>query len=318
MSEQNLIPPNPNEFVSPPPVVNPPSSRSEKNLKTKKTTRTMNPKPTNTMKHHDMLNKSTDVNFKRVMTRSNSRGAESSLGTEEMECGDEGNGAGTVKEDLVENRDSVEGMEGVTNDEAGNGKDVGNKEGVFGSDANGCVSAMFLELSSTNLNKNNIDSSCVIDSLPDMPVPVNQNPVLNPDLSKSKITGGNLGDSNRGKGIVNEGQGSSAKDGDVTMNVNSSNTKPLSFSNTVNGMNYIGSNRLKLFPCSKNDEGRMVLELDLIIEEGSKKWDMTTVGYFVGFKMSYRELIGHLKRMWREFHLEDVIVNESGLYFFQV
>ena len=54
MSEQNPIPPNPNEFVSPPPVVNPPNSRSDKNLKTKKTTRTMNPKSNSTMKHHEM------------------------------------------------------------------------------------------------------------------------------------------------------------------------------------------------------------------------------------------------------------------------
>ena len=86
MSDQNPIPPNPNKSTPPPPVVNPPSSRSDKNLKTKKTSRTMNHKPTNTMKHHDMLNKSTDVNFKKVITRSSSKGSDAGLGIEEMDC----------------------------------------------------------------------------------------------------------------------------------------------------------------------------------------------------------------------------------------
>ncbi|PWA87079.1 tetratricopeptide repeat (TPR)-like superfamily protein [Artemisia annua] len=245
MSEQDPKPPNPDLSFQTPPVVNLPSTRMDKNLKTKKTTRTMNPKPTNTMKHHDMLSKSSNVNFKRVMTRSNSKGADSGMGIEEMECGDEGRDAGTVKEGVFDQRDSGVGMEGVTKADVEVGKAVGSsssegvrnnglgsKDGVFGSDTNGCVSAMFPELSSASLNKNNIDSSCVIDSIPVMPVSVDQNPVLNPDLSKTKNTGCNLGDSNGGKSVVNEGQGNSAKLGDVTK-ANSSNTKPLSFSNAV-------------------------------------------------------------------------------------
>ncbi|GKC99546.1 zinc knuckle CX2CX4HX4C containing protein [Tanacetum coccineum] len=42
---------------------------------------------------------------------------------------------------------------------------------------------------------------------------------------------------------------------------------------------------------------------------------MTVVGHFVGFQMGYREIIGHLKRMWRLYQLEEVIVNQ-GLYYF--
>ena len=106
-------------------------------------------------------------------------------------------------------------------------KDVGNKEGVFGSDTNGCVSDMFPELSSTNLNKKNIDSSCVIDSLPDIPIPVNQNPVLNPSLSKSKVSNGNLGGNSLVKDKDNGGSVNTVKVGDAVMRETSNATKPL-------------------------------------------------------------------------------------------
>lgn len=98
---------------------------------------------------------------------------------------------------------------------------------------------------------------------------------------------------------------------------NGNASKPMSFSSVVQGSNFGGSNELKLIPCSKNNEGKLVVEMDPIIEEGSKKWNLTVVGYFVGFKMSYREIVGHLKRMWGEYQLEEIIVNESGLYFFK-
>ena len=39
------------------------------------------------------------------------------------------------------------------------------------------------------------------------------------------------------------------------------------------------------------------------------------MGYFVGYNMGYRKIVGHLRRMWREYQLADVIVNDSGLYY---
>ncbi|GJY53411.1 putative reverse transcriptase domain-containing protein [Tanacetum coccineum] len=51
--------------------------------------------------------------------------------------------------------------------------------------------------------------------------------------------------------------------------------------------------------------------------KGSKSWVMTLVGYFVGIKMSHREVLGHLRRMWRAYHLDDIIMNECGLCFFK-
>ena len=50
----------------------------------------------------------------------------------------------------------------------------------------------------------------------------------------------------------------------------------------VQGRNFGGSNKLKLIPCAKNNEGKLVVDLDPIIEEGSKRWNLTIVGYFVG------------------------------------
>nr|GEW05144.1 hypothetical protein [Tanacetum cinerariifolium] len=36
---------------------------------------------------------------------------------------------------------------------------------------------------------------------------------------------------------------------------------------------------------------------------------------FVGLKMRHREILGHFRRMWRAYHLDEVILNDYGLYF---
>ncbi|PWA81816.1 zinc knuckle CX2CX4HX4C [Artemisia annua] len=209
MSEQEPKPPNPNELLSPPPVVNPPSSRTDKNLKTKKTTRTMNPKPTNTMKHRKILSKSTDVNFKKVMTRSSSKGSELGLGVDDMECGEAAGissfgkeGSGSVVDDVMGKSGGV--VDNVTGEENDAGKCMEKKEGVFANDSNDNVSAMFPELNSANVSQGSIDN------LVEMPVPFDQNPILNPSCTKNS----------------------------------SKSSKPLLFSNVVHGAKYIGGNKL--------------------------------------------------------------------------
>ncbi|PWA80363.1 Zinc knuckle CX2CX4HX4C [Artemisia annua] len=276
MSEQEPKPRNPNELTSPPPVVNPPSSRSDKNLKTKKTTRTMNPKPASTMKHHDMLSKSTDVNFKKVMTRSSSKGSEAGMGIEEMDCGDEAGISTVGRNDSSDVSGDATGMNGVVNEDVGvekieavKGSEV--KDGVVGNKANGNVSDMFPELISTKVSKVNVDK------LPDIPVPFEQNPVLNLEcaenngvkssLDVNKTVNANVPGSNNGfvgvKGSlpntscsVNEiGESSSTKDSE--MKDASETGKPLLFSNVVQGTKYLGGNKLKLVPCTIMD-GRAV------------------------------------------------------------
>ncbi|GKF26821.1 RNA-directed DNA polymerase, eukaryota, reverse transcriptase zinc-binding domain protein [Tanacetum coccineum] len=55
--------------------------------------------------------------------------------------------------------------------------------------------------------------------------------------------------------------------------------------------------------------------MDSVIEDASTKWNMTVIGHFVGYRMSYREIMGNLRRMWRSCQFVDIIMNNSGLYF---
>ncbi|PWA50599.1 zinc knuckle CX2CX4HX4C [Artemisia annua] len=255
MSEQEPKPPNPNELTSPPPVVNPPSSRSEKNLKTKKTTRTMNPKPASTMKHHDMLSKSTDVNFKRVNTRSSYKGSEAGMVIEEMDCGDEAGNRSGGKDAFGEGSNGAVEMRDVVNEESvavknDAVKNSGVKEGVVVSEVNGNVSDMFPELIGTNVSQGNVDK------LPNIPVPFEQNPILNPDFAKNigvkssldasntvnvdipsnnNVSVGDKVDVFSTKDSVTE-VGESSNRNDVVMKEQNKDKQPMSFSNAVKGI----------------------------------------------------------------------------------
>ncbi|PWA86113.1 zinc knuckle CX2CX4HX4C [Artemisia annua] len=253
MSQQEPKPPNP-DVTYPPPVVNPPSSRSDKNLKTKKTTRTMNPKPASTMKHHDMLSKSTDVNFNKVITRSSSKGSDTGMGVEEMEYEEESNEV-RAKKVVV----AIQGkMVLVTNvSESVAVKEVNGNKDVSGDVVNGNVSDMFPELSSVNLNKKCSDK---IDIMPDIPVPVELNPLLNPKLnsgggSRDNFNGMNVskdgaigkeervgGDNTEVQGMKENkyGVGESSGNKDVVMEESNKARKPMLFSNVVQGASYIG------------------------------------------------------------------------------
>ncbi|GJS99566.1 hypothetical protein Tco_0820736, partial [Tanacetum coccineum] len=102
---------------------------------------------------------------------------------------------------------------------------------------------------------------------------------------------------------------------DEVMNEAPIGKKHVSFVNVVQGLSKFGNNKLKLILVCMNDQGKRVVDVDPLVEKGSKNWNMTLVGYFVGLKMSHREIIGHLRRMWRAYHLDEVIMNDCGLYF---
>ncbi|GJT01520.1 hypothetical protein Tco_0822689 [Tanacetum coccineum] len=261
----NLLPPidKSNEFTKS-------NKKPDKSLKPKKTTRTMNPEPKVTMKHAKLISGTSQVNVKKMATRSGSK-----------EC------VSIVDEGMEEGFDDEEGMEfvdDVTDDglvfKEGLGvkevRDEVRKEGdadkrVFGNDFNNNVSGMFPELNRANLNKNNIDSSYVFDSVLVMPPPVESNPILNPELNRDNGIRGNSYDSNvqgMKSNIKEVGDSSGMKD--VEMQDNSSFKRAVSFSNVVQGTNFVGDNKLELVPCTIR-EGRKVVNMDLIIEEGSKK-----------------------------------------------
>ncbi|GJV32462.1 zinc knuckle CX2CX4HX4C containing protein, partial [Tanacetum coccineum] len=100
--------------------------------------------------------------------------------------------------------------------------------------------------------------------------------------------------------------------------LDSSNGKrPLSFVSAIQGMIVSGRNKLSRVPARINEQRREVVDMDHVIEEGSKEWELTLVGYFVGLKMGYKEIPSHPRRMWRAHQLVEIIINESGLYFLE-
>ncbi|GKE21333.1 hypothetical protein Tco_1432845 [Tanacetum coccineum] len=155
-----------------------------------------------------------------------------------------------------------------------------------------------------------------------MPVPVDENPFLKPrtssDVSPRILKRGEiLSDGGNNANVtfsLNQAEkwpnlASVVKD--TCLNGNSMNV------DEIMGMNQYGNNKLKLIPGRINDKGRHVADMDPLLEEGSKAWGMTLMGYFVGMRMGHREILGHLRRMWRAYHLGEVIMNECGLYFFK-
>ncbi|GJX36121.1 RNA-directed DNA polymerase, eukaryota, reverse transcriptase zinc-binding domain protein [Tanacetum coccineum] len=64
--------------------------------------------------------------------------------------------------------------------------------------------------------------------------------------------------------------------------------KKFSYAKIVNNGSL--DNKLNLIPTEVNDDGTEVVIFDEeIVKEGSKKWELTVCGYFVGYKMSYQE-----------------------------
>ncbi|GJS25937.1 zinc knuckle CX2CX4HX4C containing protein [Tanacetum coccineum] len=209
-----------------------------------------------TIKHRGMLNESAQVNVKKIEDDTTEDGvvSEKDLGS---------------KESMSEDNERVD-----------SGK------GVFGPQSKNNVSFMFLELVSTILNKNASDEDCSENNFPEMPPPIELNPLLSSTLNRKACMDCNLGDDNSSKGMkgyVNK-VGESSGLNDVNILDNNNFKKPMSFSNVVQGSNYNGDNKLKVIPCTIN-EGRIVVDMDHIIDEGGKKWGLI-IGclYFFKFK----------------------------------
>ncbi|GJT39398.1 zinc knuckle CX2CX4HX4C containing protein [Tanacetum coccineum] len=77
-------------------------------------------------------------------------------------------------------------------------------------------------------------------------------------------------------------------------------------------------NKLQTIPTEVSENGdEVVIFDDEIIEEGSNKWNLTVCGQFVGCSMSLNEVRYHPRRMWNKFGLKDIIMNDSGIFFFK-
>ncbi|GJS57687.1 RNA-directed DNA polymerase, eukaryota, reverse transcriptase zinc-binding domain protein [Tanacetum coccineum] len=73
---------------------------------------------------------------------------------------------------------------------------------------------------------------------------------------------------------------------------------------------------LECIPIVVDKDGIEVVVFDeVMVVEGSKKWDLTMCGFFVGLKMSFNELRYNLKRMWRKYGFKDVVDYNNAVYF---
>ncbi|GJU19092.1 RNA-directed DNA polymerase, eukaryota, reverse transcriptase zinc-binding domain protein [Tanacetum coccineum] len=100
-------------------------------------------------------------------------------------------------------------------------------------------------------------------------------------------------------------------------NVSENMDKPV-ISSYAKILNQKLDNKLTRIPTVISDNGvEVVIFDDEIIKEGSKKWDLTVCGYFVGYKMSYQELRYNIFRMWGKYGLKNIITHGNGMYLFK-
>ncbi|GKD76606.1 zinc knuckle CX2CX4HX4C containing protein [Tanacetum coccineum] len=54
---------------------------------------------------------------------------------------------------------------------------------------------------------------------------------------------------------------------------------------------------------------------DVMIAEGSKKWEKTLCAYFVGYSMAVSELKFNLRKMWGRYGFKDIVDYSNGVYY---
>nr|GEV41452.1 hypothetical protein [Tanacetum cinerariifolium] len=132
-----------------------------------------------------------------------------------------------------------------------------------------------------------------------IPVVVSENPILNPNRNSPRTSpNGSLKILRRGEILTDDESRSNAM-----FSFNKDKKWPsLNENKNVNDMDPREE---------KLGEMRIVNEDSVMQEDDSAKKSVS----FVNDVMSYREIMGYLRRMWRAYHLDEVITNECGLYF---
>ncbi|PWA66526.1 RNA-directed DNA polymerase, eukaryota, Reverse transcriptase zinc-binding domain protein [Artemisia annua] len=78
-------------------------------------------------------------------------------------------------------------------------------------------------------------------------------------------------------------------------------------------------NKLCHIPTKISEDGsEFVIFDEEIVTEGSKKWEITACGYFVGYKMYMMELNYHLFKMWGKFGLKSIMDIGNGTFVFKL
>ena len=86
---------------------------------------------------------------------------------------------------------------------------------------------------------------------------------------------------------------------------------------TKSNLSYL-NNKLCHIPTSISENGIEIVIFDEeIVMEGSKKWEHTPCGYFVGYKMYAQEINYHLFRMWGKYGLKSIQNIGNGTFVFK-
>ncbi|GJV61916.1 RNA-directed DNA polymerase, eukaryota, reverse transcriptase zinc-binding domain protein [Tanacetum coccineum] len=145
--------------------------------------------------------------------------------------------------------------------------------------------------------------------MPEIPVPVAENHILNPNFSGNtkprsptkvsfgevkrpgifKVSGVNLF---KGvESVSNFEVGEERRVNDMNVDDKGSVNKLFLFMNALTGDKMSSNSKIKYVVGSVNNFGREVAEMDSVIKDGSAKWGMTIIRHFVRYRMSYREIM---------------------------
>ncbi|GJZ70695.1 zinc knuckle CX2CX4HX4C containing protein [Tanacetum coccineum] len=90
-----------------------------------------------------------------------------------------------------------------------------------------------------------------------------------------------------------------------------------SYADKVNKADVTIDNKLNHIPTAINEGHEYVIFDEELVTEGSRKWELSACGYFVGYRMSIQELRYHLYRMWGKFGLKHILNNGNGVFVFK-
>ncbi|GKE52066.1 hypothetical protein Tco_1487222, partial [Tanacetum coccineum] len=171
----------------------------------------------------------------------------------DLEAGKDGDG--DLQNGVLKNGDEVMG-----NDLGGTNSEV---EGINASNPSNPFSDCFNDNLKSGLNEGfNSDN-------------VRSNELFDTEIS---LGGGNEGDNDGFHAMKDSGNPAGVNDQYKA-------TDRVSFASIAQGMANSGSNKLRLVPFIVDKNGKKLVDLDPIVKEGSRKWELTVIGYFVGMKM---------------------------------
>nr|GEZ04721.1 zinc knuckle CX2CX4HX4C [Tanacetum cinerariifolium] len=90
-----------------------------------------------------------------------------------------------------------------------------------------------------------------------------------------------------------------------------------SIDDKVSKAEVIMDNKLNHIPTVIDDGHEYVIFDKELVNEGSRKRDLSACGYFVGYRMSIQELRYHLYRMWGKFRLKHILNNGNEVFVFK-